>query len=340
MGSLALMLPWERWGVRSTAVLAIPAWLIVGTSTWAFGEHATGTGPFYVLMFAWLGLHHSRRMTLSQIPLAAVSYAGALVAAGAPSQLVGSTLILIPIAVGVGLVIWSRMQLIEREHWWRTALVATLAHDVRSPLSTIQSVLEILSAEDEQTLSEDLRPLLAAATRQAARISILTSNLLDLERIDAGRLRLELEELVLADTACDVIKLLGCADVRIEIDPSMRLRADRIRLEQMLVNLTTNALRHGAPPVVLSAEAVGGWVRISVRDHGPDVPAEHQAHLFERLRPTDTNPSSVGLGLWIVGLLANAHGGGIDYRAANPGAEFIIHLPTDEGRVREGMSEA
>jgi signal transduction histidine kinase len=326
VAALAFVLPWRRWGLGSTALLAVPGWAVMGLSTWAFGGFATGTGPFFVLLFSWLGLHHRRGVILAHAPLAAAAYAGGLIAADASAQLVSTTLVLIPIAMSVGLIISGRVQALRREQQWGTALMATLAHDVRSPLSTIQGVHEFMSEDEE--LPDRFRPLLATATRQTSRLSILSSNLLDLERLDRGKLRLDLTDFALADAGREVVELLGRDDVTVAVEPTLRLRADRLRVEQMLMNLTTNALRHGEPPVVIAATTLGNVVRISVRDHGDGVPAEDQPFLFERLRPIDQPPDSVGLGLWIVKLLAEAHGGEARYRTVEEGgAEFTIRLP-------------
>ena len=323
---LAFVLPWRRWGLASTAVLAVPGWAVMGLATWAFGGFATGTGPFFVLLFAWLGLHYRRGVILANAPLAAAAYAGGLVAADASAQLVGTTLVLIPIAMSVGLIISGRVRAAEREQQWSTALMATLAHDVRSPLSTIQGIHQVMSEDEE--LPDQFRALLAAATRQTSRLSMLSSNLLDLERLDRGKLRLDLSDFALADAGREVVELLGRDDVTVDVDPALRLRADRMRVEQMLMNLTTNALHHGEPPVVIAATTLGDLVRISVRDHGDGVPVEDQPFLFERLRPNDRAPDSVGLGLWIVKLLADAHGGTARYRTVEEGgAEFTIRRP-------------
>lgn len=108
--ALTLACPWASWRADRTAVLAWPAFTLIGLSTWAFGGFAAGTGPFFVLFFAWLGLHHRPKVILWCAPLAAVAYALPLALAGADARLIGSTVILMPIAVGVGLTIAARVR--------------------------------------------------------------------------------------------------------------------------------------------------------------------------------------------------------------------------------------
>jgi signal transduction histidine kinase len=328
----ACWLPWVRWGRGSTALLAIPGLVILSVSTWAFGGFAAGVGPFFVLLFAWLGLHHPPRVVVYFSPVAAASYAVGLFAAGAAPRLVGTTVVLVPVALAVGLVIAVRVRRlnqareeIEQMERWRAALMATLAHDVRSPMTTIRGSLEI--ALEDPALPDRLRPLLTSATRQSARITSLATNLLDLERVDAGRLRIDLSDVNLFDLGTRVAELVGRPDIEMHIDPGLVVRADPMRLEQMLVNLTTNALRHGEAPYVVSADRYDDHVGIRVRDHGPGVPAADEPYLFERFSASDTAPESVGLGLWIVRLLAEAHHGTVRYRTLAPGAEFLITIP-------------
>lgn len=342
---VVLMVPWQRWPVGVTAVLAIPAWVMIGLATWALGGFGTGAGTFFVLGFAWLGLHHTRRTILAQSPLAAAAYVGALLATGAPRNVLTTAALLIPISVTVGLIIEGRVRrlkqarvLLEEEQRWRAALMATLAHDVRSPLTTIHGALEIIA--DDEGLPEHLVSLVAAATRQTARLTALASNLLDLERVEGGKLILDLQWLDLTELAELVAELLGSGDVTVDVDPGLTIHADALRLQQMLVNLGTNAQSHGAPPIVIGARSTTAGVEISVRDHGDGVPAEDRPSLFQRLNRTEGNPESVGLGLWIVRLLAQAHGGDATYRPANPGSEFVITLPTNVSAPAEPSIDA
>ena len=339
----AALLPWRRWGRKSLAALAVVAWAVIAGSTWAIGGVGSGAGAFFVLAFAWMGLHHSRRMILANAPVAAAAYLVALILAGAPRQVMAATALVIAFAVSIGLIIEGRVRrlkaaqdVIEEEQRWRAALMATLAHDVRSPLTTIHGVLEIIGEDGD--LPEHLQPLVAAATRQTSRLTALASNLLDLERVEGGKLILDWQELDVTELAEQVAELLGGTDVTVDVTPGLTVRADRLRLQQMLVNLGTNAQRHGDPPVVIGARPVGSGVEISVRDHGPGVPAAERSHLFERLNRTEGNPESVGLGLWIVKLLAQAHGGDAAYRPADPGAEFVVLLPGTLSRPLPGAA--
>ena len=329
---VTFLLPWRRWSSGSTAALAVAAWTVVGVSTWVIGGIGSGAGAFFVLAFAWMGLHHSRRMILANAPVAASTYLLALLLSDATRQLLTSTFLLISFAVSIGLIIEGRVrrlkaarEVIEEEQRWRAALMATLAHDVRSPLTTIQGVLEFI-AEDPD-LPDHLESLVASAARQTSRLSTLANTLLDLERVEGGKLILDWQDVDLEELSQQVADLLGGTDVDLAVEPGLTVRADPMRLQQMMVNLGTNAKRHGRPPVVIGARSLEDGVEIFVRDHGAGVPVSDRPLLFQRLNRTGDNPESVGLGLWIVRLLAQAHGGDAVHRAADPGSEFVITLP-------------
>ncbi|WP_091726474.1 sensor histidine kinase [Nocardioides scoriae] len=218
---------------------------------------------------------------------------------------------------------------------WRAALISSLAHDVRSPLTSIVGVLDLMS----ESADPDARRLVASAQRQAQRIARLADGLLDNERVEAGTLRLDLTTFSVWELLQGVVADTGHGldhDIEIHADASLSALADRARVEQVLHNLLSNASRYGRPPVHLRARivttaATGRELEISVRDHGTGVPAPRVAHLFQRFSggaasPTD-HAQSVGLGLWIVSMLAHAHGGRTTYRACEPGACFTLHLP-------------
>jgi signal transduction histidine kinase len=347
VAAAAYALPWQRWGPLSTAVLAVPALAVLGLSTWAFGGFAAGTGPFFVLLFAWLGLHQPVWVIGALVPAAAAAYAVPLASTGVPTPVLASTVVLVAVATAVGLLVSAQVRRLQqaRAHVaqverWRAALMAALAHDVRSPLTAIQGTLDLLAAYDDLPPARR-QSLTEAASRQAARLTRLATGLLDLDRVEQGRLRLDLADVPLDAVVQEVSRLLGVADLDADVPAGLVVRADRERLEQIVLNLTTNALRHGAPPIVVGGDLdqAGDAVTavLSVRDHGRGVPADEVPQLFERFT-ADDDPSSVGLGLWIVRLLAEAHGGTVHYEPADPGARFVVRLPQPGRRTQSTQS--
>jgi signal transduction histidine kinase len=322
-------LPWRRWPPAAPALLALPACTVLGFSTWALGGVAAGTGPFLVLIYAWAALHFGRGVLLALVGPALLAYVVPLVVTGQPPVVLGSAAVLLPVALGIALLIEAqqrtlredreRLSRIER---WRAALVAALAHDVRSPLSTVQLVLEELRDEAGRPADERID----TALRQVARIANLTAGLLDLDRIDAeGRLQLDLRPLPMREVVSEAVAHVRRAGVVVEIDPGLVLTADRDRFEQIVVNLVGNGLRHGRPPIVIRVTSDGRTGRLEVRDHGAGIPYAGRSRLFTRFG--SDKPGSVGLGLWIVGQLAGAHGGEAHYEDADPGARMVVTWP-------------
>ncbi|MFI7547115.1 sensor histidine kinase [Actinoplanes sp. NPDC049599] len=332
---LAVFVTVFRWAERpplAPVLLALPAFAVLGFSTWAFGGVATGTGPFLVLIFAWAALHYSRRVLLALVPPALLAYLLPLILTDQPAAVLGSSVVLLPVALGVALLIEAqarnlredsaRIAEIER---WRAALVAALAHDLRSPLSIVQMVLEDLRDDPGAHAGE----FIEKALRQVARIDNLTSGLLDLDRIDTqGKLRLDLRPWPVREVVSRAVAHLRADDVVIEIDPALTLTMDRDRFEQIVVNLVGNGLRHGGPPVLVRVTAEGGIARLEVRDHGPGVPEAVRPRLFTRFG--SDNPGSVGLGLWIVGQLAQAHGGEAHHEDTGSGARMVVTWPAPD----------
>jgi signal transduction histidine kinase len=333
MAALCFLLPWWRWPVSRVAWLSLAGFAVAGVSTWAFSGLIGGTLPFYVLIFVWLGLHQEPRVVWWAAVPATLSYAGGLVLSDAPSPVVGSTVVSIPVMVTVGLVIsryvrhlQDAQEQLRAQEQWRGAMVATLAHDIRSPLTAIAGALEIVV--DDEHVPAHLRPMLDSATRQTQHLTRLASGLLDLERVEHGRLQLELEDLDAAEIAAEVARLTDPAKVAVDIATGTTVHADRGRLEQILLNLTNNALRHGLGPVVIGARGEPGVMVLTVRDHGPGISDRDASRLFTRLtegRPPRTD--SVGLGLWIVRILTEAHGGTVSFENTDPGAVFLVRLP-------------
>ena len=163
-------------------------------------------------------------------------------------------------------------------------------------------------------------------TRQTA----LLSDLLDVARIRAGRLDLDLCPVELQQVVTAAMEAADLADVRVDVGEA-RVRADEVRLVQVVVNLLTNAAKYGAPPVEVSARPCGHDIELTVRDHGSGVPAAFRGQLFDMFaqasRGDSRTATGTGLGLYIVKQLTEAQGGQVSFRPAEPGACFVVRLP-------------
>lgn len=222
---------------------------------------------------------------------------------------------------------------LERVDALRGRLVSALAHDVRSPLTAIRGALQVL--RNRTSLDEATRAhLLRLADRQAERLQRLAADLLDLARLDEGKLALTLADVRLLDAvarAADFLDREGALEV--DVPAELEVRADRDRLEQVLVNLVGNALKHGMPPIEVRARRRGPDVLLEVRDHGEGIPAEDVPQMFEPFA-AGIGGDSVGMGLWIVGALTEAHGGSVRYEdAEDGGARFLVVLPAGSHRA-------
>jgi signal transduction histidine kinase len=211
----------------------------------------------------------------------------------------------------------------------RARLVATLAHDVRNPLTTIRGTLTTLSRHADRLPPDTRDEMLRTAERQAERLERLASELLDLARLESGRMDLHLQTAALVeviDRAMLFADPEGRFEVRVPAD--LTLRVDPARLEQIVVNLATNALRYGQPPFVVEGRnGADSRVEVLFRDHGRGVPEADREALFEPFR-AEADRSSVGLGLAIVRALVEAHGGAVSYEPNQPaGACFKVSLP-------------
>ncbi|GGK83192.1 hypothetical protein Ppa06_42260 [Planomonospora parontospora subsp. parontospora] len=349
LASAGWVLPWGRWPPWAPLFSGVAEMVLLGIVTWAFTPLALGTAPFFLLLFVWAGLHYRVAVVLGLAGVAVATYLVPVLAAGRGVLPAAGAMVFLPGMVLTGVLLARQtdrhhrdLAAVRRAHdevqqadRWRAALIATLAHDVRSPLTTVQFALQTLE-EDGDLPGEQRTQIITAALRQTERIRRLAGDLLDAERVDAhGELRLDRRPVAVRAVAHQALEYLTCP-VSLEVGEEVAVDADPKRLGQILVNLVTNAARYGRPPVVISAgPATDGMVAIRVRDHGSGVPEVVRGVLFSRFSHTNTVPDSVGLGLWITRELARAHGGDVTYSPADPGARFTVTLPA--ARSRSGV---
>jgi signal transduction histidine kinase len=206
--------------------------------------------------------------------------------------------------------------------------VAVASHELRTPATAIYGVLATLRARelDDATRAE----LQETLWQQANRMTRLIEQLLDLSRLDARSIDLQLQPVALrpalAEIATEALGDQHGSEVELNVDADLAVVVDRLALERIVANLLANADRYGRPPVVISADGRDRHVRIAVVDSGPGVPEELVPRLFERFARGD-DTQGTGLGLTIARAYAQAHGGDLVYEPTETGARFEVVLP-------------
>ncbi|HEX4811739.1 MAG TPA: sensor histidine kinase KdpD [Nonomuraea sp.] len=198
----------------------------------------------------------------------------------------------------------------------RTALLAAVSHDLRTPLAAAKAAVESLRGHDVEWTAEDREELLATAGESLARLNRLVENLLDMSRLQAGVLGVALQPVAPDEIVPRAVDDLGPLRDRVDADVPAdvpEVRADPALLERVLVNLMSNAVRHSPPgrSVLVTASRHGDQVEIRVADRGPGIPRESYEQVFlpfQRLGDRG-NGTGVGLGLALSRGLTEAMGG-------------------------------
>jgi signal transduction histidine kinase len=214
------------------------------------------------------------------------------------------------------------------------------SHELRGPLSAMQLAVQLLARDLERDHKEKASERIRLLERQAERLNRLSEALLDVSRIDTGQLTLVREELDLSALARDVMAShldeAQAAGVVMEVDARGRVPclADPERVEQVLSNLLSNALKYGrGTPVKVRVYGEEGYALLAVMDGGIGISKENQTRVFERFeRLVPRSAGGLGLGLWIARGLVEAHGGRIEVQSApGQGATFTVRLPRGGG---------
>ena len=230
-----------------------------------------------------------------------------------------------------------QVELLQRTDALRAALLSSVSHDLRTPLSSIKAAASSLLQEDVQWDEEARRSFALAIEHEADRLNRLVGNLLDMSRIEGGALKPEKEWYPVDELIHDVLghmqPLLRDRTVQTDLPEDLPpVELDYLQIDQVLTNLLENAVRYTPPesPIEVSAHVKGEEMVISVADRGPGIPAVDLERIFDkfyRVLGTQRTTGS-GLGLAVCKGLVEAHGGCIwAENRAGGGAVFRFTLP-------------
>lgn len=240
----------------------------------------------------------------------------------------------------------SQTEALKQSDQLKSAILASVSHDLRTPLTSIRAAVESLLSQDVDWNENSRKEFYSIIEEEVDRLSRLIQNLLEMARIEAGECRPVREWGSVSEMMSDV--LTRCAEplskfhVKLEIQESIPMvRWDERLINQVLANLLENAA-HYSPPgseIVLSAQKQDDLIFVRVQDQGPGIPADEMPRIFERFyrgRSAGKNRRGTGMGLAIARGIAEAHGGVIRAESSTgKGSMFTLEIPVETMPVKK-----
>ncbi|MCY0999826.1 ATP-binding protein [Myxococcus sp. MISCRS1] len=226
----------------------------------------------------------------------------------------------------------------------RDEFLSIASHELRTPITSVQLQLQFLlrgaPAMGSEATASLVRRRVESTLRSVAQLHQLVATLLDVSRIRAGRLDLHRERVDLASLTQELVSRVqedaagARCPVRLVVSEPLVGHWDRVRLEQVITNLLSNAFKYGAQqPVDVHVTREDGYARLSVKDHGIGIAPEDHARIFQRFERavSQRHYGGFGLGLWIVRQIVEALQGDIRVESApHAGSTFIVRLPLQD----------
>lgn len=247
-------------------------------------------------------------------------------------------------------VIWSLAEDIserKRLDLIKSEFVSTVSHELRTPLSSISGALSLIVGGVLGEVNEEVRDMLKIAAKSGERLSTLVNDLLDMDKLLAGKMELNIETVDLLPLLQDTIDSMAAfanthgVEIVLSEETPMRIETDDTRLIQVLTNLLSNACKHSGRGTKVELHHVAGpedSVIISIIDHGKGIPREFRSRIFQKFAQADNSDSSekkgTGLGLAICKELVERMGGVIGYESHEGiGSHFWMRLPRARPRL-------
>ena len=232
----------------------------------------------------------------------------------------------------------------------KNEFISVVSHELRTPLTSLTGSLGLLANEVAGELSSKSHELVTIAARNAARLSRLIDDLLDVEQMETGELKFSFEDVELTQLVAQCVDAnriygdeFGVAFEIVKRMPEALVRVDGDRISQVMANLMSNAAKFSPRDsrVTIGMTSMGDDVRVWVSDQGPGIPESFRSVIFDRFAQADTtisrDKSGAGLGLNISKSIIDQHGGTIGFDShENAGTTFYFELPMIEAPVRIG----
>jgi signal transduction histidine kinase len=216
-----------------------------------------------------------------------------------------------------------------------------VAHDLRNPLSVLRLAIASLDPERPLPMEPRLRQIIARMDRQMTRLERMVGDVLDTAKIEAGELELKVETTDVRAVVMEVVRLFeGTSEHRVEVslpEQEVAILCDHLRVEQVVTNLIGNAIKYSpaATKIQVTVESRADEAVLCVADHGIGISEEDQQSLFEPFRRVGLSKGTVpgiGLGLFVVRRIVEAHGGRVEVESVvGMGSTFRVRLPIWSG---------
>ena len=211
----------------------------------------------------------------------------------------------------------------------KSQFAALASHELRTPAAAIYGAVRTLDEREDELDPEQRTELRRMLTQQAKRLLELVENLLDLSRLEADSIRIAPERIDVAERLRTIIDAEVAEGATLDAPVGLDATVDADAFDRIVSNLLANAVRHGSPPIVVSALRRDSRLEVTIEDCGRGVQEAFVGSLFERFTrgPTESSEGA-GLGLSIALSFARAHGGTLTYEPGQPhGARFRLVLP-------------
>lgn len=234
----------------------------------------------------------------------------------------------------------------------KSEFVSTVSHELRTPLTSLSGALELVLSGKMGEFSDKVKSLLNMAHNNCFRLINLINDILDIEKIEAGKMDFEIKTLELMPLIDQAIQLnlqyaqkFNLEIKLLEILPNAFVQVDANRLTQVITNLLSNAIKFSEPnaPVEISINKDNNFIRVSVTNYGAEIPQEFKSRIFQKFAQADSSDSrqkgGTGLGLSISKLIVEKMNGRIGFNSENNKTTFYFDLPEFINKQGEDLNE-